>query len=234
MDKILSFYLCSKDWIDLIKDIVFFFGAVTLVKYLWNKKFKDQSQNIENDLAKRKSIEDQLNKYVYEKYKNKVGIGIRFIYWKNYPNKLNNDAFPYELFIYPRESNVLPSGYINNTGISFVERLWCFSQSAYVDKNGFFFFDSKNQKIKGFKEFQNSELVRQIPFNHIVNFDFREFIEYEPLFYTKYQYNNWKLYDDRLVLRNKLDEQWLMLELSKKKMLHKNSLLWYYWLRFRL
>ncbi len=105
MDSILKFYLAHQDEINFIKDLAFLFGAFTLVKYLWNKRFRDQSQAIGYALEKRQSIEENLNEYVYEKHKNKVGIGIRFIHWKNYPNKLDNDAFAFELFTWPREKN---------------------------------------------------------------------------------------------------------------------------------
>ncbi len=232
MEWLLDFYLCNKDWIDLIKDIVFLLGALTIVKFFWNKRFKDQSQAIEHALTKRHSIEKHLNDYVYEKHKNKVGIGIRFVHWKNYPNKLDNDAFAQELFTWPRENKVLPSGFINNTGINFIEPLWRYSESVYIDHNGIFFFATKNTKISGFKEIQNCILVKHLPYTNIINFDFREFIEYEPVFYTKYSYNSWKLYDDVLIIRNRPDETWINIELSKKRMLQKYS--WFNYKRLKL
>ena len=153
MNNLIEFYKCHQDWINLIKDFVFFMGAFTLVKYLWNKRFNDQSALIEHALLKRERLEKELNEYVYEKHKNKVGIGIRFIFWKNYPDDLNDDAYAHEIFTYPREENVLPSGFINKTGVNFIEPLWRYSQSVYVNQSGIFFFDKKGKNIQVFKSF---------------------------------------------------------------------------------
>lgn len=220
MSVLLNFYVSNKDWIDLTKDAVFFAGAVTLAKILWHKRFMDKSKAIKENLEFRGKIESDLNKYVYEKAKNKVGIAVWFVHWKNYPHNLNNDAFPHKLFIYPREDNVLPSGYIDNTGINFEEPIWQSSSSTYIDKNGIFFFAPKGQSFPNFKEFPNTILVLHLPFINIVNFDFREFIEYEPVFYIRHPYTKRKkLYDDAVALRNKADEDWLNVDLSLKNMM---------------
>jgi hypothetical protein len=220
MGWILNTYLEYKDWIELTKDAVFLAGAITLMKILWHKRFTDRAKAIKENLEFRDRIESNLNDYVREKAKNKVSIAVRFVHWKNYPHNLNNDAFPHRLFIYPHEDNVLPSRYIDNTGINFEEPIWWLSNSTYVDKNGIFFFAPKGQSFPCFKEFPNTILMLHLPFANIVNFDFREFIEYEPVFYIRHPYKSWKkLYDDDVFLRNKAGEDWLNVSLGLKNMM---------------
>lgn len=204
MDWVVCTYLSNKNWIDLVKDIVFFAGAITLIKYLLNKRFQDKSREIQNNLNSRKDIEENLHKYVEEKSDNNVVIAIRFVYWKNYPYNLNNDAFPHALFLYAHEDNTVRSGYIDNTGINFEERFNLSGASIYIDQNGIFFIDNKNQEFVGFNEIKNPKLTMHMPYHNIINYDFREFIEYEPVFYIRYPYTKRrKLYDDEVIIRGK-------------------------------
>ena len=235
MKIILDTYLDYKEWINLIKDVVFLFGAYYLIKYIFNKNFTDKSRAIKENLAFRSDLEDHLKEYMIEKHNNKVEIAVRFVHWKNYPYNLDNDAFKHILFTYPREDRVLPSGYIDNTGINISEPIWYFSQSAYVDNNGIFFFAPKGQVYSNFKEFQNTILILHLPYTNIVNYDFREFIEHEPVFYIAYPYNSWKkLYDDKVVLRNKAGETWLMMDLNQKHMMKKYSWLKHQYFKFKI
>lgn len=236
MNYVIDIYQSYKNEIELIKDIVFFCGAWTLFQYIWNKRFTDSSKNIQHNLNKREEIEDKLNEYVYGKHKNKVDICIRFIHWKNYPYKLENDAYKHLLFMRPTENvKMLPSGYIDNTGINFVEPIGFFGNSIYIDKNDIFFFARKGSTFVGFKEFHDRILVMHLPFNNIINFDFREFIEYEPVFYIRYPYDKRKkLYDRKFILRSKAYQDWLMLELDQKNMMHKYSWINYNWFKFKL
>jgi hypothetical protein len=79
MDWTLSTYLEYKNWIDLIKDLVFFAGAYVFFKFLKNKKFTDVSEQIDKNLRFRRRIESELNDYVYKMYKR--DIAIRFVHW---------------------------------------------------------------------------------------------------------------------------------------------------------
>ena len=106
-------YLQLTDWIDLAKDIVFFSGAIVAFKYLKNKNFLDVTQKIKTNLHFRSRIEDDLNNYVYDRYKNgKKDIAIRFVYWKNYPWKLDYDGFSHFLFCRSFDNKSLPFGFI--------------------------------------------------------------------------------------------------------------------------
>lgn len=153
MDWILNTYIEYKNWIELTKDAVFLAGAITLVKILWHKRFTDRAKEIKENLEFRDRIESNLNDYVREKAKNKVSIAVRFVHWKNYPHNLNNDAFPHKLFIYPHEDNVLPSGYIDNTGINFEVSIWWLSNSTYVDKTEFSSLRPKDKVFQVSKKF---------------------------------------------------------------------------------
>lgn len=234
MKIILDTYLEYKDWINLIKDVVFLFGGYYLIKYLINKNFTEKSKAIKENLKFREDLEEHLKEYVIEKHKNQVGIEVRFVHWKNYPSDLDNDGFKHTLFTYSPAGNILPSGYIDNTGINIEEPIWRYSRSAYVDGNGIFFFDSVDNDYKGFREYKNTVLVYHLSYKNIVNYDFREFIEYEPVFYITYPYTNVKkLYDDKVELRNKADEEFLMISLNQKKMMREYSVIKYQYLKFK-
>lgn len=243
MGWILNTYLEYKNWIELIKDFVFFAGAyvffrsvVLFFKYLKNKRFADVSEQIDKNLGFRKRIESELNDYVYDRYKNgKRDIAIRFVHWKNYPWKLDHDGFSHFLFCRSFDNNSLPFGYIDNTGINFQEHVWFYSRSLYVDANGIFFFDQKSKIIHGFKEISDCIMVIHLPYQNIINFDFREFIEHEPVFYIKYPYDNRrKLYDDKIIIREKHDTPYFRYELSLNNMLHKYTPLGYLCLKMKV
>jgi len=235
MKIILDTYLEHQDWIKLIKDIVFLFGAYYLIRYIFNKNFTDKSKAIRENLESRAALENHLTKYVLSKHKNNVEIAVRFVHWKNYPYNLENDAFKHELFTYPKENGIMPSGYIDNTGINIVEHTWFCSQSTYVDKKGIFFIASKGQYFSDFKEFQNTVLVLHLPYTNIVNYDFREIIEYEPVIYITAPYTNFKkLYDDKVVMRNKPGEEYLNINLNQKNMMKKHSWLRYQSFKFKM
>lgn len=189
--KVLNLYLDNKDWIELVKDAVFFYGAITIIKYLWNRNYTRKIKEIDNNLRFRERIEKALSDYVIQKHKNGIkGIAIRFVYWKNYPWKFQNDGFPHSLKIEYHNDQILGSSWIDNTGIYFQEPLWFSSSSVYVDANGIFFFARQGSVYKGFVEHSDKCLVTHLPFINIINFDFKEVIEYEPVFYIKYYYTS--------------------------------------------
>jgi hypothetical protein len=218
--NIFDIYKIHHDKINLIKDLIFFAGAYKLYEFLKNKKLQYTSNKIIRDIEFRDNIEPQLSKYINEEN----GKAIRFVHWKNYLN-LENDGFKFFLRI-----NYLDDkpyyGWIDNNGLNFEERFY-FDKSVYIDKNNIFFIDKKNLIFRNFKELR-CVFILHLPFSNIINYDFLEKIEYEPVFYLKYYYNNWKkLYDDKIVIKAIDGEDWLMLELSQKKMLKKYSFLKY-------
>lgn len=236
MQTFIDLYNSYKDWIELIKDLVFFAGAITAFKIIRDRKFSARSKEIDENLSFRKKIEEDLQTYVSERseLKNK-DIGIRFVHWKNYPWNLNDDAYKHHLFLRYFDEQTHPYGFIDNTGIYFQEHVWWFSQSIYVDNKGIFFFDRKELKIEGFKEIPNCVLVFHLPYKNIINFDFREYIEYEPVFYIRYPYNNRKnLYDNKITIREKLGNPPMRHELFLDHMMKKKSFLNYNFLKFKL
>ncbi len=72
MQEILSWYLCNKDWIDLVKDLVFFFGAYQVIKFIWTRKFVINTQEIAKNLKVREEIEEKLREHVLTETKNGI------------------------------------------------------------------------------------------------------------------------------------------------------------------
>lgn len=234
MESLLAFYLQHQEWINLIKDITFFAGALTFFrgaylffKYLRNRKFKEKSEDIDKNIKFREQLEPALNEYIFDTAKGTKDICIRFVHWKNYPWNLDEDGFKFLLRINYIEKPP-HYGWIDNTGVNFEEPIWFCGNSVYLDENGLFFFDKKGQTHKGFKEYSDVVLVLHMPFSNIVNYDFRERIEYEPVFYIKHPYIKWKkLYSDQINIRERQGKDWVNIELSQSKMIKKYSALNY-------
>lgn len=150
------------------------------------------TRQIEHDLATREKIEKELEEYVHKNRENDVSSGIRLIYCKNYPWSLDNDGFKKLLFIETVAKNVMPYGWLNKTGINFQEHVWFLGYSIYIDKEGIFFSAGEGRSYRGFRELRDKRLVMHMPFSNIVNFDFKEYKEYEPVFYIRYRYNRFK------------------------------------------
>ena len=223
-------YKASKDWLELIKDFIYVLGFITVARYVWTRNFNLKTAEIENNLRFRERIESALEDYVLEKHKNKIrDIGVRLVHWKNYPWKLKNDGYLHTLQVNIVDSNTIPYGWIDNTGIFFAEPVWFFGQSFYVDKNNIFFIAPKGLKIKNFKELTHKILVRHMSFTKIINYDFKERIEYEPIFYIKYPYTDENLYSDEYKIREKHGDEYFLLEVTRKKHLKKYS-----WARYKL
>lgn len=228
-ESVLKFYVDNKDWVSFIKDIVYFWGAYALLKYLWNRNYSRKTKEIAHNLQFRDRIEKELEAYVIRENKNGIkDISIRFVYWKNYPRKLAADGFKHILQIEYHNDQIIGSSWIDNTGIFFQNHLWFFSTSAYVDKNGIFFFAPEGHSYRGFTEHKNRRLITHVPYTNIVNFDFKEIIEYEPVFYTKHYYTNYKKLDsDNYILRERHGQPYFNLELDRRKQLKKYSWLAY-------
>ena len=241
MNSLIEFYVSNKNWIDLIRDGVFFASAITLFTgfgawliFLSKKRFTDISAAIKSDLELREKLEPLLIEHILTDAKNNMrDTAIRFVHWKNYPRQLEDDGYKEHLWIkYHRMQPLIPfaSSCIDNTGVFIQSHLWFYGLSVYVDKNKYFFLDSKDRKIKGFQEFSDCVIVYHLPFTNIVNFDFKEYIEHEPVFYIKYRYTKRrKLFDDQIFLRkSELREEdkfnYLNLELSQKNWMKKYSL----------
>lgn len=134
MDHILELYHQYKEWIELIKDAVFFAGAYAffhglyvLVKYLRNKKFEAISAAINTNLKFREKLQPSLDDFIFDAATGTKDIAIRFVYWKNYPWNLSNDA--YKIYLYIKYLDKTPHyGWIDNTGINFQEHSWWYGK----------------------------------------------------------------------------------------------------------
>lgn len=208
MNQVLDFYKDNKEWINLAKDFVFLVGFIGLIKFLWTWNFRRKTASIEQNLKLRDNIGDKINEYVFEKHEGGIkDIGIRLVYWKNYPWRLENDAFNHMLWLRYVGRNTTPFGWIDKTGINFIEHIWWLGRSIYLNKYGIFFVDKEKKYHNGFEEFNNKILVQHMPFSRIINFDFKDYIDYEPVFYIRYKYTqNSKLYDDELIIANRDDD----------------------------
>lgn len=229
MGQFLSLYVSHKEWVNLAKDLVFFFGAFKVIVFIWNKNYVSKTLIIEKDLKVREFLEEKLNKYVYEEHRNGIrDIAVRFVYWKNYPWNFKDDGYKHLLHFHDNDGETLPSGYLDKTGINFEEHVWFFLQSVYVDQNGIFFIAPKEGSYRSFKEMKPARLIMHLPFSKIVNFDFKEFIEYEPVFYVRHNYRDYrKLYDPVYICREKRGESYFRIELNRRYHIRKYSHLRY-------
>jgi hypothetical protein len=225
LEGILDFYRYNNDLINLIKDALYFSTFILGLNFLWNWNFRKKTKEIEDNLKFRKQIEEELQEYVIEKSRNNIkDIGIRFVYWKNYPWKLDDDGFKHLLNVKYLNGELICSSWIDSVGIYFEEDLRYLSLSLYLDDNGIFFITSGGKQYPGFKEFKDKILIFQLPFTKIMNFDFREKIEYEPVFYIKYHYaNRKKLYDHKYILRENPRDEYFSIELDSRKQLDRYS-----------
>jgi hypothetical protein len=80
VQELLSFYKANLELIEMMKDIIYFFGAWKFIEYLCNRQFEIKGREIQSNLKARGDIEAKLAEYVLEKYRNKVDVGIRFVF----------------------------------------------------------------------------------------------------------------------------------------------------------
>jgi hypothetical protein len=209
--NVLEWHAQNKDIIDFVKDIVFAIGAILtfvsvyeLLKFLARRKTLNKKQEMENDLKLYGDISKKLKEYVDEydaKPKKLRDIGVRLLYIKNYPYKLDKDGFPQMLYYYFLSEQHKASGYISGKGLFVMEHLWFLSEAVYYNqKNGKWFVDKTGLSYKRYKELKHKQLVRRIPFANIYGYDFNSdwADKGEPVFYTKYKYYSEKLYADEL------------------------------------
>ena len=249
MNYLLQFYLSNKDWIDLFRDILFFIGGLSLlrgvskhIKFLRERRLADKTAAIRSDLDFREKLKEPLWEHVKEHCEEGLkDIGIRFVYWKNYPygstTGADYDGFKEHLSVEYYKDKPHDNSWLNNTGVYFIYHLWFWEQSIYIGENKIFFFDKKGKNFEGFNEYSDCVAVYHLPFSNIVNFDFSERIEYEPIFYIKYKYTNIrKLYSNQIGIRSKKGEflDIGLSELNLKNKMKKYAKWRYVYFKFRL
>lgn len=207
---IVNWYAEHKEYFDFFKDVLFavgliatFYGYFKFLKFLTQRGALNKRQEMENDTKMYNEVQGKLKDFV-DSYKdasseNRRDIGIRLLYIKNYPYKLENDGYSQMLYYYFMSEYHHASGYVSTTGLYVMEYLGHFNDAIYLNpKNGKWFIDKEGQKFRKYKQLKHKQLVRRIPFANILGYDFNSdwADKGEPVFYTKYKYYKWKLYAD--------------------------------------
>jgi hypothetical protein len=239
----MDFYISSKNIVDLLKDMIFFFGTLAGWKLWKDRKFAEISREIQSNLKFRKKIEPLLIEYFsqYGEYW-KMDVKIKFLSWKSYRQfeTVQDDFFSHCIFVerfqfYEKQS--APWMFIDDKGINFQKHIWFSASSVYLDENGIFFVDKKSKKFRFFKEIENCVMVLHLPYKNIIDSDFRGEYDRAPIFYTRYHCNQYKkLYSDKVVIaagpprkkdiedyHDELYSHFHMNPLSQKNMLKKYS-----------
>jgi hypothetical protein len=125
----------------------------------------------------------------------------------------------------PKEGTTPFGGsWMSNIGVLFQMHLWCTSTSCYIDKRGVFFFDDEGKTFPGFSEFRDGRLKVCLPYRNIAAFDFKEFLDNEPVFYIRYKYTDYrKLYAPDVALLGKDDYDHRLIYLDYRRCLRKYS-----------
>lgn len=209
LNNIVQWHNDNKDYIELFKDVVFVFGVIAtfygyfkLLKFFARRKTLNKKQEMENDLRLYNEIHKKLKEHV-DDYDAKPGklrdIGIRLLHIKNYPYNLKKDGYGHMLYYYFMSEHHKATGYISGKGLYVLEHLWFIGQAIYYNsKNEKWFIDEKGKKFKNYKQLPHKELVKRVPFSNIYGYDFNSdwADKGEPVFYTKYKYDRWKLFAD--------------------------------------
>lgn len=128
---IVKWYAQHKDYADFIKDITFaigviatFYGYFKFLNFLAQRGVLNKRQEMENDAKLYGEIHDKLKEHV-DSYraskKNMRDIGIRLLFIKNYPYKLDKDGYSHMLYYYFLSENHQATGYISSTGINVMD-----------------------------------------------------------------------------------------------------------------
>jgi hypothetical protein len=241
MQPIIDLYNQAKPWIEIVQTVIYFLGFAWIVRWLWSYRFERKCKEISDDLRMYAKITRKLEDHVREKFKNGISeIGIRMVWWKNYPFNLDNDAFKQVLFVNTEEVRkkggeenwplIMP---FDNTCIKLSDYCPGFQGiSVYLGIFGLWFFSYQGKKYKMFREVPGEyQVVYELPYKNIVNFDFNEFIEHEPVIYTKYKYNSWKIFSNRIFIDNqnssahlRKQEKWLHIDLDKRRFIYNRFL----------
>jgi len=221
---------CIQTMIWFIKIPIEIYGIYSIIKYILNANFIRKREEIDSDLKIRNQIESSLQSYVFKENRNgRKDIGVRFVFCESYPENVEHDGYKQYLKIEYHDKQIIGSSWLDKTGIFFEENIWYSGDSIYIDSNKIFFVARKGQHYERFTEYKNKRIIKHLPFTNIINVDFKEIIEYEPVFYTKYPYIDKKLYSPLYIVRERVDDEYLQIELEAKKLLTR-----YTWTRYML
>ena len=231
MKIIIDWYIQNVIAINLVKDVVFFISAISIVVGAYHiliafSLSKIKCREMENDKKKYLDIREKLSEYVNRSGENEIknhDIEVKLLKIKNYPHNLSKDGYGKSLFCYRQTPAHEITGYISSSGIFLIYGIYYMEGSIYYDAIREKWFLSKGgEKHRKYIELKDKYLIVKIPFSNIVgyNFDSDWGEERVPIFYTKYKYNNWKLFANELVAVNQKDGKYPydVINLRKQKM----------------
>jgi hypothetical protein len=195
---------------EFLANTIVIIGAIPVFIWLKNRSFDKRKQEIKDNLSIRKNIQDKLREHA-DGYDRTVAqsIGIRLVYWKNYPWKLDDDGYKQGLYYDTNLDKRVSHGteFLTNTGILVEDHIWFLSRSLYLGKYGIYTIAKPGLNLKGFSEVnQKIKIISTLKYKYVINWDFEEKIEYEPVFYTKYKYTNVKLFENQIFAQNYDDD----------------------------
>ena len=183
LENVVRWHAQHQDYINFFEDVIFaigivatFYGFFKFLKFLTRRNVLHKRQEMENDARLFSEVHKKLKEYV-DSYdatqKNPRDIGIRLLFIKNYPYKLEADGFRQELYYYFMSEHHKASGYVSGKGLYVMDHLWFFDNSIYYNpKTKKWFIDKKGLTFKRYRELKHKQLVKRIPFANIYGYDF--------------------------------------------------------------
>jgi hypothetical protein len=211
---ILSWYESTTMSWNLIKDIIYMsgllYGLYKINRFIRSYSFDKKCKDIEDNLEMRNRIEKHIADFISGKPKHNKRTRLCLTHWKNYPSQFIHGTFNeyniyYNLSI--RGENFPRTGFADNVGLYFEEELdrgnYGFYNKAnelYINKKYGYdicFFGKSNRNYRGYKKANkllNLTRVFHLPYKNIVNFDFKEYLEYSPVVYVRHKPYSRKLF----------------------------------------
>lgn len=204
--KMLEWYCSNETLVNFIIDIITIVGFITaiyaicdIIKYLRTRKMQNKINEMQRDEQTSHTLSRELEKYIGS---GGHDYGVRLVFYKNYPYKLDDDGFRKYSYWYKFSEKHVPSGYISNTDVAIIEEVsFCGDRIYYNEKTHKWFIDGSNKQFKKYLELPYDMIIYRLPFQNILGYRFGSSDwtdKHEPVFFTKYKYNSWKLFGDNM------------------------------------
>lgn len=201
--KMLEWYCSNETLVNFIIDIITIVGFITaiyaicdIIKYLRTRKMQNKINEMQRDEQTSHTLSRELEKYIGS---GGHDYGVRLVFYKNYPYKLDDDGFRKYLYWYKFSEKHVPSGYISNTDVAIIEEVsFCGDRIYYNEKTHKWFIDGSNKQFKKYLELPYDMIIYRLPFQNILGYRFGSSDwtdKHEPVFFTKYKYNSWSTPD---------------------------------------
>lgn len=203
----LEWYINNRILINFTIDLITIIGFITtiytifnILHYLKMRKLRNKVDEIRRDEESFDILSHELEGYIGT---GGHDYGVRLVYYKNYPYKLDKDGFRRYLFWYKFSEKHVPDGYISNTSVAIIEEAsFSGGKLYYSDRTHKWFIDAPNKKFREYRELPYDMMVYRIPFQNIIGYRFGPSDwtdKYEPIFFTKYKYYSQKLFSNDIV-----------------------------------